>query len=695
MKYQEWLNGCGCCPDIQDCPPSTGNPCDCDSILLELSKQHTDDLVLQDEIDNLDEKKLDASAYTPVDLTDYYTKEEVDELIPSLDGYATEEWVNEQGFLKTVEPLKTINGESLIGEGDIVISGGSGDAYTKAETDALLDEKVNVVDNVVEEYPFITKKEDTPEGANFNAASYDDAADTFELIITGTTFGAYDVNNCFFVFINESGETTPQINGFYMFNTESYVYPTRIQEYVNLDLYEYHTTDRYNLHVKYSGKNGWRLKQFYIYLLTDYNEGVGYIAYQNYPALQSADAISENVYPALEKLTVNKFDKNFTCNDPLLYEAAYKKFRIKTSHQNYDTISASTSATTNLARSYDVKTYVSGFTYDKDTIDNKIASGGTFDPTLYYKKDETSSKTEIDDALLLDAYEEYKTKNTYTDAFPSLTGTADWNTAIQGGIKVRNTASSDSSYGMSFKLQVIDENGNTFSASTGEVNGTAIMPNTVNPLPDYIDVVDAKYVDIHYHCMSEWVYRPKDGYRISYAQIDNYWDGIFTGHNNITEIEWFDAFPSGYTKDIIENYIEPQLANAQEKLSFDNNVQLNTYGGKLIPYVPTDDSISQWTSGSTNPVQTQAVYKYTYSKAQIDEKIASGGSITSGEVQTMIDESISGKADSNSVYTKSETYTKTEVDNKVSVKPNVWCGNESEWSQISGSTESGTIYLVY
>lgn len=744
MKYQEWLNGCGCCPDIQDCPPSTGNPCDCDSILLELSKQHTDDLVLQDEIDNLDEKKLDASAYTP-------------------DEYATEEWVNEQGFLKTVEPLKTINGESLIGEGDIVISGGSGDAYTKAETDALLDEKQNalnagdyitidsantistsglvtVVDNEVEEYPFITKKEDTPEGANFNAASYDDAADTFELIITGTTFGAYDVNNCFFVFINESGETTPKINGFYMFNTESYVYPTRIQEYVNLDLYEYHTTDRYNLHIKYSGKNGWRLKQFFIYLLTDYNEGVGYIAYQNYSAIQSADAISENVYPALEKLTANKFDKDFTCNDPLLYESAFKRFRIKTSNQDNDTISASTSATTNLARSYDVKTYVSGFTYDKDTIDNKIASGGTFDPTLYYKKSETSgkteiqnaldlkldasaftesdyykksetsgkteldaefdkyykksetsSKTEIDDALLLDAYEYYKIKNTYTDAFPSLTGTADWNTAIQGGIKVRNTASFDSSYGMSFKLQVIDENGNTFSASTGEVNGTAIMPNTVNPLPDYIDVVDAKYVDIPYHCMSFWMYMPKDGYRISYAQIDNYWDGMFTSHNKITEMELYEAFPSGYTKDIIEDYIEPQLANAQEKLTFESNVLLNSYDEKLVPYVPTDSSIGRWTSGSTSPVQTQAVYNYTYSKAQIDEKIASGGSITSGDVQTMIDESISvktnnsdfsahtantaihltsgdiqtqignsisGKADSADVYTKAETDSK-------------------------------------
>ena len=159
MKYQEWLNGCGCCPDIQDCPPSTGNPCDCDSILLELSKQHTDDLVLQDEINELDEKKLDASAYTP-------------------DEYATEEWVNEQGFLKTVEPLKTINGESLIGEGDISISGGSGDAYTKAETDALLNEKVNVVDNEVPDYNVtneITYQGGYPSQAE-TASTWDDAS---------------------------------------------------------------------------------------------------------------------------------------------------------------------------------------------------------------------------------------------------------------------------------------------------------------------------------------------------------------------------------------------------------------------------------------------------------------------------------------------------------------------------------------
>jgi hypothetical protein len=220
MKYQEWLNGCGCCPDIQDCPPSTGNPCDCDSILLELSKQHTDDLVLQDEIDNLDEKKLDASAYTPVDLTDYYTKEEVDELIPSLDGYATEEWVNEQGFLKTVEPLKTINGESLIGEGDIVISGGSGDAYTKAETDAKLADKQDKL----------------------------------------TAGSGISISNNNVISVTGGGESSGVTSG-------------------------------------------------------------------------------------------------------------------------------------------EVMDMISGYTYDKDTIDNKIAGGGTFDPTLYYKKSETSGKTEIQNAL--------------------------------------------------------------------------------------------------------------------------------------------------------------------------------------------------------------------------------------------------------------------------------------------------------
>ena len=43
----------------------------------------------------------------------------------------------------------------------------------------------------------------------------------------------------------------------------------------------------------------------------------------------------------------------------------------------------------------------------------------------------------------------------------------------------------------------------------------------------------------------------------------------------------------------------------------------------------------------------------------------SGESVTSGDVQTMINESISGKADSDDVYTKNEVYTKSEVDEAI------------------------------
>lgn len=58
------------------------------------------------------------------------------------------------------------------------------------------------------------------------------------------------------------------------------------------------------------------------------------------------------------------------------------------------------------------QSYVSGFTYDKATIDQKISDSGTFDPTQYYDKDDvdglladkantatTYTKTEVDNAI--------------------------------------------------------------------------------------------------------------------------------------------------------------------------------------------------------------------------------------------------------------------------------------------------------
>ena len=42
--------------------------------------------------------------------------------IPSLNGYATEQWVGEQGYLTQHQTLKTINGETIVGDGNIDIT---------------------------------------------------------------------------------------------------------------------------------------------------------------------------------------------------------------------------------------------------------------------------------------------------------------------------------------------------------------------------------------------------------------------------------------------------------------------------------------------------------------------------------------------------------------------------------------------
>ena len=95
-------------------------------------------------------------------LNDYYTKTEVNTSleskadkteIPSLNGYATEQWVGEQGYLTEHQPLKTINGETIVGDGNIEISSGEEtdpvwtaekvNYYTKSEVNTSLETKAN------------------------------------------------------------------------------------------------------------------------------------------------------------------------------------------------------------------------------------------------------------------------------------------------------------------------------------------------------------------------------------------------------------------------------------------------------------------------------------------------------------------------------------------------------------------------
>lgn len=82
-----------------------------------------------------------------VDLSNYYTKPETVSLlnnyatkaeIPDVTGLASQTWVEEKGYLTQHQSLKTINGESIVGTGNITISGSPdmSNYYTKAQIDA-------------------------------------------------------------------------------------------------------------------------------------------------------------------------------------------------------------------------------------------------------------------------------------------------------------------------------------------------------------------------------------------------------------------------------------------------------------------------------------------------------------------------------------------------------------------------------
>ena len=66
--------------------------------------------------------------------------------------------------------------------------------------------------------------------------------------------------------------------------------------------------------------------------------------------------------------------------------------KVDTISGKVETISGDvTNIVNSLSGDYATKEFVSGYTYDKATIDSKVASGGTFDPTNYYNKTETNA----------------------------------------------------------------------------------------------------------------------------------------------------------------------------------------------------------------------------------------------------------------------------------------------------------------
>ena len=148
-----------------------------------------------DKINITSTKEYDISLETDdikvVNLDDYYTKAESDERFQPVGEYLTaipaeyvtegelnskgyltsipEEYITEgeldsKGYLTEHQPLKTINGESLVGPGNITIEGGGSadltNYYTKGEVDNLVNERARIVSLTQAEYDALDIKDE-------------------------------------------------------------------------------------------------------------------------------------------------------------------------------------------------------------------------------------------------------------------------------------------------------------------------------------------------------------------------------------------------------------------------------------------------------------------------------------------------------------------------------------------------------
>lgn len=171
-----------------DCGCKSKEVCECENILLEISKLKSEDIVLQREIDTISGASISGVTEEEVDAKIASAKTEIEAEIPSLSGYATEQWVEDKHYITGVDlsnyatteqmneaisaatdglateeyvnaQISSQTSDFVTGEqlssytydkatiDEKIAGGGSFDPsqyYNKTATDALLDEKLDV-----------------------------------------------------------------------------------------------------------------------------------------------------------------------------------------------------------------------------------------------------------------------------------------------------------------------------------------------------------------------------------------------------------------------------------------------------------------------------------------------------------------------------------------------------------------------
>ena len=110
MEYnKEWEYGtpvdCDCENNFihVDCGCKSKEVCECENILLEISKLKSEDIVLQREIDAISGASISGVTEEQLNEAIASAKTEIEAEIPSLSGYATEQWVEDKHYITGVD----------------------------------------------------------------------------------------------------------------------------------------------------------------------------------------------------------------------------------------------------------------------------------------------------------------------------------------------------------------------------------------------------------------------------------------------------------------------------------------------------------------------------------------------------------------------------------------------------------------
>ena len=310
---------------------------------------------------------------------------------------------------------------------------------------------------------------------------------------------------------------------------------------------------------------------------------------------------------------------------------------------------------------YATEQWVSSFTYDKATIDEKVAEGGTFDPTQYYNK--TATNALLDEKLDVTAYTPTDLSNYYNkQEVNNIVESA--KTEVESEIPTvptSNTAfTNDAGYltehqslsGYATEQWVLDKN---------YITGVDLSNYaTKDEIPTVPTKVSAFENDVPY--LTE--HQSLSGY-VTDAEMSAYTYDKQTIDDKIAQGGTFD--PSQYyntaqTNNLIESAVTrvegeiPSLSGyATEQWVLDKNyitgVDLSNYATKAeIPTVPTSNTAFTNDAGYLTEHQSLSAYS------------------TTDEVNSAITQATSGKANSSDVYLKGETSGATEIQNALNAK---------------------------